>query len=232
MADIDKTFAVLGLSKFGYQAAVSLYQLGAEVIAVDKNEKVIQKIAPYVTQAIRSDVLDWEILEHSGVSNVDIAIIGLRTSFDVAVLLINYLNTKTNVKQIISLVDSDEKAEVVKIIGVTQVIFPEKDSGIRLVKQLIMPGLVDQISISPEATIVEMECPEKFMGYSLIDLKIREKYNIYVIGIIRYNDKSAKNEVLIAPPPNSKFQVKDKIIILGTSENLINFTNMFKKKEE
>lgn len=224
--NIHKTFAVLGLSKFGMQTAISLFQHGAEVIAVDRNESVIQKIAPEVTKAVSTDLLDWEALEHIGVFNVDVVIIGLREAFEATVLIVNHLKTKTPIKKIIALVDSDEKAEVLHIMGVDRVIFPENEMANRLVQRLTMPKLVDEILVSPETRIIEIDCPSDFVHKSLVDLNIRSEYKIYVISIVR-NRENEKPVVLIAPEPNTLFEASDKIVLLGNSKNLVEFTKKF-----
>ncbi len=232
MSRINESFVVFGLSRFGYQTAVSLFQLGAEVTVIDYNEKTIQRISSEVTKAITADVLDREIMDHLGIPNMDVAIIGLRRAFDVTVLLVNYIKSKTKIKRIIVLVDSDEKAEALRLMGVTQTIYPERDSSYRLVKQIMMPNLIEQISLSTEASIVEMECPEEFINKSLIQTNIRKRFGVYVIGIIRYDTQQKTEEVIIAPPPKSMFIKDDKIIILGNSQDLIQFTNQYAKEPE
>lgn len=224
MAEIKDSFAVLGLSKFGFRTAVSLFNLGAKVVAVDRNENLVQKISTSVTKAVCADVLDREILEYIGVPYVNVAIIGLRHAFDVAVLLVNYLKRHTKVERIVAQVDTDEKLEALRILGVDTVVFPEKDIADRVVKQLTMPNLVEHISISPEATIIEVSCPDKFVGRSLTELEIRTRYNVYVIGIKRYSTQSTEPEVMIAPGPETRFQPGDTMLLLGSTENLIVFT--------
>jgi len=230
MAEIKDSFAVLGLSKFGFRTAVSLFNLGAKVVAVDRNESLVQKISTNVTKAVCADVLDKEILEYVGVPYVSVAIIGLRHAFDVAVLLVNYLKRHTNVERIVAQVDTDEKAEALRILGVDTVVFPEKDIADRVVKQLTMPDLVEHISISPEATIIEVPCPDSFVGRSLTELEIRNRYNIYVIGIKRYFPERIEPEVMIAPGPDTRFQAGDTMLLLGSTKNLIVFTQNLNNK--
>ncbi len=228
MSQINDIFAVLGLSTFGFQVATSLYQLGLEVIAVDHDQTIIQKISPRVSKAYCADVLNAETMKHIGIHNVDVAIIGLRQAFDSTVLLIHQLKKNSNIKKIIALVDNMQKAEVLKILGVHKIIFPEKDSADRLVKQLTMPEFVEMISMTPETDIYEVPCPGEFVDNSLIDLKIRQRFNIYVIGIIRKKKDKDFKETIVAPPPDTKFEVDDKIVILGKVKNLMAFTRAYK----
>ncbi len=225
MAEDKKTYCVLGLSKFGHRLATSLFELGATVIAVDKNELLIQKTAPNVTKAVCADVMDWEVMNHIGVANADVAIIGLPHDFDVTVLLVLYLN-KAGVPEIIAQVDSEEKSEALMLLGVKRVVWPEKDIADRLVKQLAVPSLVEQISISPDVALIEIPCPDQFIGKSLIDLKIRQKYNIYVIGLKRPStDVPGQFKTIIAPKATMRFQKGDTMLALGNTKDLVEFTN-------
>ncbi|MDH4262223.1 MAG: TrkA family potassium uptake protein [Spirochaetia bacterium] len=225
--EIHKSFAILGLGKFGYQAAISLYEHGAEVIAVDKNESLIQKISMHIDKAVCADLLDWDALEHNGAFEVDVVIIGLRESFEATVLIVNHLKTKTKIKKIIALVDSEEKAEVLRIMGIDRVIFPENEIAQRMVQRLTIPNLVNEIAVTPDTRIIEITCPPEFIGSSLIDLEIRSKYQVYVISIVRGRENE-KPVVLMAPHPQTVFEKNDKIVCLGTSKNLVDFTSSFK----
>ena len=224
--EIHKSFAILGLSKFGYHAAISLFEHGAEVIVVDKNETIVQKISPHVGRAVCADVLDWDALEHNGAFNVDVVIIGLRESFEATVLIVNHLKSKTKIKKIIALVDSEEKAEVLHIMGIDRVIFPENEMAQRLVHRLTIPNLVNDIEVTPDTRIIEIDCPKEFFGKSIVELEVRSKYQIYLISIIR-KKLDEKPEVLVAPDPNTVFQKNDRIVCLGKAKNLIAFTNRF-----
>ncbi len=225
MAQDNKTYCVLGLSKFGHSMATSLFELGATVIAVDRNEPLIQKTSSNVTKAICADVMDWDVMNHVGVPQADIAIIGLPHDFDVTVLLVLYLN-KAGVPEIIAQVDSEEKAEALMLLGVRRVVWPEKDIADRLVKQLAVPSLVEQISISPDVALVEVPCPAQFVGKTLIDLKIRQRYNVYVIGLKRPSLKVKDHfKTIIAPKATMRFQEGDTMLALGKTKDLVHFTD-------
>jgi len=224
MNKINDSFAVLGLSTFGYRTAVSLYEAGAAVIAVDRDEKLVNRISPFVTKAVAADLMDASALQHIGALEVDTVIVGLRSSFDVATLLIHMYKKQTKVKKIVAQVDTSEKADVLKLVGADIVVFPEKDMADWVVRHLAVPNLVEQISLHSDKAIVEVPIPRRFMGKSLIDLQIRAKYNVYVIGIKRADEKKPdKVDVTIAPSPQTKFQEGDAILILGDLEDLNRF---------
>jgi len=218
-----KMYAVLGLSKFGYRLAVSLYKAGATVIAIDKNESLVQQISSEVTTARVADLLNWEVLEQVGVLKVDTVIIGTRHAFDVATLLTYKLKKQGNIKNLIVQVDSDEKAETLKLIGADIVVFPEKDIADKLYKQLTSPNLVDHISLTSDAGIIEVPAPKNFIGKSLVELKIRNEYDVYVVGVKHKADNKESSDITIAPSPNEIFKEGDTLLLLGKIEKLEKF---------
>lgn len=222
MNGVKNAFAIFGLSKFGYRMALSLFEGGSTVIAVDINERKVQKISESVSNAVCADLMDWDVMDHIGAFDVDVAIIGLRHSFDAEVLLTNHLKKHTDVAKIIAQVDTDEKGEALRLMGADLIVFPEKDMADRVVKQLTMSSdLVDLISLSPNAAIIEMLAPDTFIGRSLIQLKIRSKHNVHVVGI-KHHDKE-REDVIIAPSPDAKFLPADTMLLLGNTENLKKF---------
>jgi len=224
MAKIKRSFGVLGLSKFGYRTAMGLFRAGATVIAVDTNEHLVEKISQNVTKAVTADAMDFEVLERIGIFDVDVAIIGFRSSFDATVLLTNRIRKDTRVSRIIAQVDTDEKEEVLRLMGADIVVFPERDIADRLVKRLAMDNLVEHIPLSPDVSIIEVPVPEDFIGKSLAELKIRAKHHVYVLGIQRKKPDKEKEDVLISPPADTSFLPGDTMLVLGKIENLRKFT--------
>lgn len=218
-----KTFAVLGLSTFGYRVAVSLYRDGATVIAVDREETIVQKISPNVSKAITVDLMNWDVLSHIGVLDVDVAVIGLRTSFDVEVILTYNLKKHSDIKTIVAQVDTNEKAEALSLIGADIIVFPEKDMAERIMKRLTVPDLVEYISLTPDTSIIEVAVPQRFVGKSMIDLQIRTKFNIYVVGIKNTSDGGKTPEISIAPNPQTQFKKNDIMLLLGNRKKLNSF---------
>ncbi|MBN1114180.1 MAG: TrkA family potassium uptake protein [Oligoflexia bacterium] len=223
MKQVKESFAVLGLSKFGYQSAVYLAESGADVIAIDKEESLVQKISAHVRRAVCADLKDWEVLEHTGVLSVDTVIIGLRRSFDVATLLTYKFKHHTDVKRVIVQVDNEEKAEAIKLIGADVTVFPEKYSAEKIVRQLTVPNLVDHILLTPETAIVEVPVPSAFMGKSLVELNIRANFGINVIGIKSIDSVNGSEKITVAPLPDAKFKKGDNIFVLGESVKLNKF---------
>ncbi len=230
MPTTHETFAILGLSKFGFRTAVGLFERGARVVAVDKDERLIQKISQRVTKAIQADATDLDVMQHVGAFDVDTVVIAFRSAFDAAVLLAYHVRLKTKVKRIVAQVDTDEKAEALKLIGVDLVVFPESDTADRTVQRLLTPDLVEQILLGPSEAIVELPAPDEYLGRTLTELQIRARYGIYVIAIKRSTGQGEPKDVLVAPPPDTRFAAGDTMLLLGARQRLQELAADIKKE--
>ena len=219
----NKVFCVLGLSTFGTRTAINLCENGAQVLVIDKNEEKIKSIANKVTRAVQADVLDEEVMKSLGVLDIDVAIIGLKDLFDVSVLLVQFLK-ESGVKTIFAQVDSNAKEKVLRKLGATTVVFPERDIAEKISQNLLIPSIVDHIPLGSDASIVELKCPQKYIGKSLIELDLRKKYEIHIIGIKSREDKKNIVVTRIAPAPGNIFRKGDIMLVLGHAKKLNKFT--------
>lgn len=224
MASTHKSFAVVGLSRFGFRVATGLFSTGVDVLAIDQDQSIVQKIAERVTRAVRADAMDEETLEHLGVFDVDAVVIGFRNSFDAAVLLTVMLRKKSGDIEIIAQVDTDEKAEALHQVGVDVTVFPERDIADRLVKRLMTPDLVEHMELAPDVAVIEMTVPSHFIGKSLAELDIRAQHEVHVIGIVEPGDTVRDKKVLVAPPANTIFREGEVLLLLGKIANLNRFS--------
>lgn len=223
---MDEFICVLGLDNFGYRTAVTLRELGKQVLVVDRDENVIQRVADKVTKAVAADVRDQEVLRELGVPDADVVIIGLRRHFDVEVLVVHFLQ-KCGVRKIIVHVETEEKGEAIRAVGATHIVIPELDAAAHLAKSLAMPGLVEQVRVAKDVELIEVECPEAFIGKSLVDLELRRQYDIHVIGIIHKDPKSpGQTQTTIAPSPTHAFEKGETMLVLGKSGSLRKFVSV------
>jgi trk system potassium uptake protein TrkA len=219
-----KTIAVVGLSRFGFQVATGLFSAGFDVLAIDRDRGLIQKIADRVTRAAEADAMDEEVLEHLGVFEVDVVVIGFRSSFDAAVLLTMRLRKGSPDIQIIAQVDTDDKAEALRQVGGDVTVFPERDIADRLVRRLAKPDLVEHIELTPDVAVIEVEVPESFVGKSLAELGIRTKHGVHVIGVVSPGAGGQEKRVVIAPPADTTFSGGEILMLLGKIDSLNRFT--------
>jgi len=212
-----KRFGIIGLGRFGSYLALTLAEQGQEVICIDRSEKKVEEISPLVSQAVVADATKKETLEHLGFQKVDTAIVAIG-SLAQSVLVTLFLK-ELGTPKIIAKALNEEGAKILSRIGADQVIIPERDSALRLARSLVMPNLLDFLPLLPDFYIAEASPPADFVGKSLKELDLRQKYRVYVIGVKRaFSDKSQ-----LLPPADYVIEKDDLLYLVGHKKDLAPF---------
>ena len=179
---MKKQFAVFGLGSFGESIALELQKLGCEVVAVDKDMERVNGIADSVSYAMQADIGDPEFIRSLGTRNLDAVVIAEAESLEASIMAA--LECKEiGVPNVIAKAKNNRHATVLKKIGVDTIIFPEKEMGVRLAKNLMSASFTDWIALSPAYSIVETPMPAKWSGKTLKELDVRRNYEVNVVGI-------------------------------------------------
>ncbi|MFW6303302.1 MAG: potassium channel family protein [Candidatus Sumerlaeota bacterium] len=215
--------SVFGLGTFGAQAARALYRGGATVMVADMNDEEVNRIAQHVSHAVCVDVINQEALESAGLFECDAALVSLRHHFDTTVLLTHAL-VKKGIENIIVQVDSELESEAIRAVGATKVIFPERDVAESVSRDILLPSLADQIFLGGDAAIVEVDCPDAFVGKKLGELDLRRKEKIEVVAFKRENTPGPKADEFEAPPdPDKPIEEGVKLLIVGKIRDIQKF---------
>ena len=182
-----KVYAVIGLGQFGMTVACTLAQAGCEVMAVDNDDEKIQDIAEKVTYAVRADVSEPGVLKSLGVGNADVAIIAVSENLEASITATMQV-VELGVPYVIAKAAGDLQGRILKKIGATQVIFPEHAMGYRVARNILTTGLVDAFELSPNFSVAQFIIPEEWVGKTLKEVRVREKYHINIIGIRKKED--------------------------------------------
>lgn len=221
-----KSFVVIGLGRFGKKLAIALAMSGAEVIAIDRDRAVIDSIRDQVSHAVRLDGTDEDALKAQGVGKVDVAVVGIGQggqAFESAVLTV--VNLKAiGVKQIYARAPSLTAGEVFSKIGATEVIYPETESAQRWAYKLIAPQIGEKIDFAPGYSLARVKCPARFDGKTLMELQLRQKYNVNLVAIKRGEKakakKSEKAGIINVPMPNTVIYEGDILMLTGSDADL------------
>jgi trk system potassium uptake protein TrkA len=210
-----KRFAVIGLGNFGFHVAKALFEDGHEVVAIDVDKGRIQAIDPHSTEAVVVDATEKDALKALGLEDMDAVIVSTGTKISTSILICLHLQEK-GVKKILAKAVDEDHGKILKRVGATGIIHPEKDMAIRVARGLSRPNVLDFIPLGEDFDLVQVAPPREFVGNSLRDLNLRSKYNIHVIAI-----KELVPENFILVPPAS-FVIKDSdiLIILGKAEDI------------
>ena len=220
-----KSFAVLGLGRFGTKLAIALAMSGAEVIAIDRDREVIEQLRDQVSHAVRLDSTDEDALKAQGVDKVDVAIIGIGIrgkGFESAILTVVNLKAM-GVKQIYARAESLIAGEVFTKVGATEVSYPEIESAQRWAYKLIAPHISEKIDFAPGYSMARVNAPGSFNNKTVMDLQLRQKYNINLVAIKRGDSAEAKQkrgEIINVPMPNTVIYEDDILVVAGSDPDL------------
>ncbi len=214
-----KSFVVIGLGRFGTSIAETLYQLGNEVLAIDRDEEKVQDIANSVTQAVIANIEDEGMLKQLGVQGFECGIVAMGGNMEDSILA-TLLLKEIGVKHVVSKAQSQLHGMVLRKVGADNVIFPEWDMGIRVANSLSLTNMIDFLELAPDYSIVEVAAPVMWIDKTLMQLSIRAKYNVNVIGIKR------DNKMNVSPGAQDKILAGDRILAMGTNENLSQLIEM------
>ena len=180
----QKTYAVFGLGRYGATVAKELVENGMEVIAVDSNQKIVDEVAAYLPVCKCANVADAEVIARLGIGNIDTVINCMASNLESSVMAVT-LCKEAGVKTVIAKCGNEMHRKILLRVGADQVVFPEKESGARLAKNLLSSGFVDMISLSKDVSIVEIDVKDEWLGKNLIELNLRKKYGLNIVAIIK-----------------------------------------------
>jgi trk system potassium uptake protein TrkA len=210
-----KRVVVIGLGIFGFNITKDLYENGIEVIAIDKDKEVIQKIRDYSTKAVLADGTEKEVMESIGIQEDDVVIVSFGEDLAAATLITLHLK-EMKVKRIIVKAPNEDHKHVLEKVGATEVVIPEKEMADKIAKSLISPNVLDYIPLSEDYTICELVPPSSFMGKTIGELHLRTQHHIEVIAV---------REVLperLQMVPRADFVVKDSdvLVVIGKEKDI------------
>lgn len=210
---IKKTYAVFGLGRYGVAVARELVLSGAEVIAVDLDEKIVNAAADELPICKCADITDPEVIRQLGISNVDVVIIAMASKLEASVLAIT-LCKEMGVKTVIAKCANEMHRKIFTQVGADKVVFPENESGTRLAKNLLSSGFVDMVSLAKNVSMIELDMKPEWVGKNLIELNLRKKYSINVVAIRKGDSVSVDID------PHALLEAQDKLIVIANTAKL------------
>jgi len=210
-----KKFAVIGLGNFGFHVAKALYEDGNEVIAIDLDKNRVQAIGDFSTEAIVMDSADKDALKSLGLEEMDAVVVSTGTKISTSILICLHLQ-EMKVRKILAKALDEDHAKILKKVGATEIIHPERDMAKRIARSLSTPNILDYIPLADEFDLVQVGPPREFIGKSIRDLNLRARYNVNIIAI---KELVPENFILV-PPPTFVVKDSDILIMLGKTENI------------
>ena len=206
-----KQFLVIGLGRFGTSLAKALCEMGHEVLAVDRNADLVADVSPFVTQAIQANATDDEVYDSLDAGSYDAAIVAIASNVWDSIL-ISVLCKEAGVPLVLAKAMDDLHAKVLAKVGVDKVIFPERDMGQRVARSLIMPRMLELMSLTGNSQVAEALLPDKWQNRTLEEINIRRNYGVTILAVRR------GEETLTALSADFELLPGDTLLMLGTED--------------
>ena len=209
-----KQIAILGLGRFGRALARTLVEMGHDVMGVDANEAVVEKMAPVLTNCVQADVMDEQTLLSLGVTNFDIVVVGIGNSDMQASFFTTLMLKEMGVEHVVCKVSSNKHARILLKLGADRVVYPERDMGMRFAHSIAQSDVLEFIELSEEYSMMEINAPKYLIGKSLKESDVRSKYNINIVAIKR------GKKIMVNPSPDAVLEQGDVLLAIGETQAL------------
>jgi trk system potassium uptake protein TrkA len=220
---MKKQFLVIGLGRFGISVARTLTEAGHTVVGMDQSESRIQRVSEEITDVVKCDATDSDILDSIGIPDFEAVIVCIGEKHIQNSTLVTLILKEKGAKKIIAKAGTKTQGRVLSKVGADIIVFPEKDMGERVAKSLVSSNVIDFLEVSPEVSIVEMTTPKIMIGKTLVELNLRNKYGVTIISI-----KNNENGIKAPPDINYRFKKDDVLTLIGGNKKLkkLKFTDI------
>ena len=209
-------YLVVGLGRFGRSVARTLYENNQDVLAIDDDEEVVQQAidSGVVSEAVVLDASDETAIKNIIKDNFDVAFVCIGANVQ-ASILVTLLLKEAGIPKIIAKAQAKSQGKVLEKIGADEVVYPEEFMGKRVASKVLRPTIIEHFKLSNKYAVVEVLAPKSFIGRSLIQLDVRKRFEINIIGI-----KDKDNEVNISPSPETVIKEGDTLIVVADSQKM------------
>ena len=205
--------AVIGLGRFGSSVARTLAQSGCDVLAVDMDGERVKALVEYVTEAVQADALDEAALKTLGLRNFEAVVVAIGHEVKASILVTVVLK-EMGVPKIVAKAQDELHGKVLQKVGADIVVYPERDMGVRLAHTLLSRSIIDEIQLSTEYSIFELQAPTQFLDRNLKDLQLRQRAGLTILAVRR------GTSIVVSPDASFVVEPGDMLVALGQPEKL------------
>ena len=211
--NMQKSYAVFGLGRYGTAVAQELAAAGVDVLAVDRNQQLVNSAAATIPVVKCADITNPEVFDLLGIANMDVVIIAMGSHLEASVMAV-MLCKEAGVPTVIVKCANETHGKILEKVGADQTIIPEQESGFRLAKNLLSSGFVDVMELTDKVSLFELDLRQEWVGKSLIDLNLRKKYGINVVAV-RENET-----ITVSLDPSAPLQSAQKLVVIADTAKL------------
>jgi trk system potassium uptake protein TrkA len=209
--------AVIGMGRFGVSLARELYRIGHDVLAVDRNESLVQQMMGQVTYAVMGDSTSPELLEEAGIRNFDTAVVSIGTDIQSSVLTTVLLKEQFQVAHVVARAISELHGKTLQAVGADRVVYPEQETGLRTAHSLFQRAVLEYMELTAEFGFSKLNVPDALVGLTLEQAGFsgaRDRYGSAVVAIRR------GREPILAPSKDEQLQAGDQLVVAGPEDAL------------
>jgi len=214
-------FGVIGLGSFGFYIAKTLFELGEDVLAIDKDKERVDSMKNFSSHAVHMEAADKENLQAVGIQEMDVVIISLGPNMEGSILAVHYLSGM-HIKRIIAKALSEDHAKILEAVGATDVIYPERDMAVKTALKLSNPNVLESLPLSSGIEIREIAPPEEFIGKNLRELDLINRFEIQVIAV----KGLVPERTTIIPKADFVIKDSDVLVVIGPKKQLKRISSM------
>ena len=179
---MSKSIAVIGLGRFGRKLAESMYEMGAEVMAVDKRSDIVASVADHVTIAMEVDVTSAEAVKGIGLESMDVVVVAMGSDLTASIMSV-MIAKEQGVPLVVAKAADHRMGQILTKIGADKIIYPEEETGFRTARSLIMDNFLEFFDIDDNLCLLEIKPKPEWIGKNLIELNLREKCKVNVVAV-------------------------------------------------
>ena len=212
-----RLYAVIGLGRFGSAVASTLISLGQDVIGVDEDEDRVREMGELTSNALQIDATDLRALRQAGINEADVAIISIGENIEASLLVVMQVK-EIGVPTVIAKAVTPLHGRILEKLGVSRVIFPEREMAERTARSLVIPNALDYIALSSDYSLIEVGVPAPFVDHTLRSVELRARHGLTLVALKRKVDGVEKT--LVAPSADEVLRAGDILTLLGSNEKL------------
>lgn len=219
-----RRIGIIGGGNFGASLAEALVKLGVEVLLLDQDRDIVDRMAGVVAKTMQGNATEEGTLEAAGFKDCDIVVVAVGSNMETSVLTTLSLK-EMKIKNVIAKAISEAHGQVLKRIGADRVIYPDKDMAARLARMLVAPSVLDYVEVSEGASVLEIAAPLQFIGKTLAESKLRKTFGVNVLVLRRAKEGEDSQETIINPDADDVIELGDTMVIFGSDEKLKKIEN-------
>jgi trk system potassium uptake protein TrkA len=227
-------FAVIGMGQFGKAIAKNIADKGYEVLTIDSDIHVMEKLSNEFTYTLIIDATDKELLESENIQNYDAVVVAIGESFEKRLLCCSAL-LDLKVKRLITRANGEAQRVILQKIGVTEILSPEEEFGRIVATRMINPVYSNYIDLPDEHVVADIKCPRKCVSDNLESLRLRDRFKISLLAIKEETTKGedsmtgkgvVEQHLLKIPDSKQPLLETDNLIIFGKAEDISRFIDV------